>query len=252
MQKGLLIVIFIGIIIAFGVWFFTLQKEMPAIGGERDVNGCLTPAGYGFNENIGACARNFELTPDIERAAKIAVGHVGGGYALTVVSFNSYEEAGAYDITLERGVERERKIVYIRNWKIEVPETVKLFYYNPELDQDSSGNIQCSRDGLVAVPREILKTDTLIEDTIRLLLAGELTPTEASQGITTEYPLSGFSLSKSALKNGVLTLTFEDLENRTGGGSCRVGILWFQIEATVKQFPGVTSVRFLPEELFQP
>ena len=31
-----------------------------------------------------------------------------------------------------------------------------------------------------------------------------------------------------------------------------VAILWFQIEATAKQFSNVTSVRFMPEELFQP
>ncbi|MFN3301828.1 MAG: hypothetical protein ACK413_02260 [Patescibacteria group bacterium] len=36
------------------------------------------------------------------------------------------------------------------------------------------------------------------------------------------------------------------------GGACRVGILWFQIEETAKQFPGVEKVQFLPEEIFQP
>lgn len=42
------------------------------------------------------------------------------------------------------------------------------------------------------------------------------------------------------------------LNNKTNGGSCRAGILWFQIEATAKQFSEVKQVRFLPEELFQP
>jgi len=131
-------------------------------------------------------------------------------------------------------------------------KTVKLYYYNPEQDKDESGNIQCSRDGLVAVEREIPVTKTPIQDTIKLLIAGQLTDTEKSQGITTEYPLEGFSLKGASLKDGVLTLEFEDPNYKTGGGSCRVGILWFQIEATAKQFSEVQKVRFLPEELFQP
>ena len=131
-------------------------------------------------------------------------------------------------------------------------KTVKLYYYNPEQDKDESGNIQCSRDGLVAVEREIPVTKTPIQETIKLLIAGQLTDTEKSQGITTKYPLEGFSLKGASLKDGVLTLEFEDPNYKTGGGSCRVGILWFQIEATAKQFSEVQQVRFLPEELFQP
>lgn len=135
--------------------------------------------------------------------------------------------------------------------KEDVPRTVQLFYYNPEMDKDSTGNILCSRDGLQSVEREVSGIIS-IEDVLRLLLKGELTETEKTQGLTTEYPLSGFELKNSTLENGVLTLTFSDPENKTVGGSCRVGILWFQIEATAKQFPEVSSVRFLPEELFQP
>jgi hypothetical protein len=131
-------------------------------------------------------------------------------------------------------------------------KTVKLYYYNPEKDKDGSGNIQCSRDGLVAVEREIPITGTPIQDTIELLISGQLTKEEKSQGITTEYPLKGFSLKGASLKDGILTLEFEDPNYKTGGGSCRVGILWFQIEATAKQFPEVQEVKFLPEELFQP
>lgn len=130
--------------------------------------------------------------------------------------------------------------------------TVKLYYYNQERDQDETGNLQCSRSGLVAVEREIPITETPIQDTINLLLAGDLTSQEREEGIESEYPLEGFSLKGASLRDGVLTLEFEDVNNKTVGGSCRVGILWFQIEATAKQFEGVSQVRFTPEELFQP
>ena len=80
----------------------------------------------------------------------------------------------------------------------------------------------------------------------------KLTEEERTAGIATEYPLEGLSLKGASLKDGILTLEFNDPSNRTGGGSCRVGILWFQIEATAKQFSEVQQVRFMPEELFQP
>jgi spore germination protein GerM len=106
----------------------------------------------------------------------------------------------------------------------------------------------------VAIEREIPVSKTPIQDTINLLLKGKenLTEADIAQGITTEYPLEGFSLKSASLKDGVLTLEFDDSQNKTVGGACRVGILWFQIEATAKQFSGVKEVHFLPEEIFQP
>jgi len=129
---------------------------------------------------------------------------------------------------------------------------VLLYYYNPENDRDETGNIKCSRDGLVALEREIPISQTPIQDTINLLLEGKLTEEEKFQGITTEYPLGSLKLLGANLEDGVLTLEFEDPLNKTSGGACRVGVLWFQIEATAKQFEEVEGVYFLPEELFQP
>nr|KKS46765.1 MAG: hypothetical protein UV11_C0024G0009 [Candidatus Giovannonibacteria bacterium GW2011_GWF2_42_19] len=130
-------------------------------------------------------------------------------------------------------------------------KNVYLYYYNSEKDKDQSGNVQCSRAGLEPVERAI-SSDNLIIDTVKLLIKGELSQSERAKGITTEYPLPGFELGDLKLDNGVLTLSFNDPQNKSVGGSCRVGILWFQIEATVKQFPEVKSVKFMPEEIFQP
>lgn len=129
--------------------------------------------------------------------------------------------------------------------------TVQLYYYNPNKDREPDGNLKCSRDGLQSVTRTIPLTNTPIQDAVKLLLKGQLT-LEEKNTLTTEFPLPGFELKSASSNSGVLTLTFADPQNKTGGGSCRVGILWMQIEATAKQFPGVTSVRYLPEDLFQP
>lgn len=143
--------------------------------------------------------------------------------------------------------ERRIPVRFIQNQR-----SIQLYYYDSEKDKDGQGNIQCSRQGLVAVDRTIPVTITPIQDAIRLLLKGELTAQERASGVTTEFPLPGVALNGATLRNGQLTLEFTDPQNRTGGGSCRVGILWAQIEATAKQLPEVTSVRFIPEELFQP
>lgn len=138
----------------------------------------------------------------------------------------------------------------------EVPlKKILLYYYNSEKDEDETGNIKCSRDGLMAIEKEIPVSKTPIQDAIKLLLKGKenLSENEKAQGITTEYPLEDFSLSQVNFKeDGTLILSFNDPLSKTSGGSCRVGILWFQIEATAKQFSGVKQVKFLPEELFQP
>lgn len=131
-------------------------------------------------------------------------------------------------------------------------QTVTLYYYNPNIDKDSQGNILCSEKGLVAVSRQIPKTTAPLSEAIRLLLKGTLIAQEKAQGITTEFPLAGVSLTLATITNGTATLTFADPQNNTGGGSCRVTVLWKQIEATAKQFSTVTNVQFKPEELFQP
>jgi spore germination protein GerM len=105
---------------------------------------------------------------------------------------------------------------------------------------------------LVAVERSIPFTSTPIQDAHKLLLKGGLTQAERESGLSTEYPLLGVKLNGAALNNDVLTLNLSDPNNRTQGGSCRVGILRSQIEATARQFSGISRVEFINGELFQP
>ena len=129
---------------------------------------------------------------------------------------------------------------------------VSLYYYNESKDKDASGNIICSSKGLEQVSREMPVTITPIQDSIKLLLRGELTAAERARGISTEFPLLGLALQAASVSGGTLTLTFIDPQNKTSGGSCRISILRAQIEATAKQFNNITQVRFMPEDLSQP
>jgi len=140
--------------------------------------------------------------------------------------------------------------LYYIDGELKAEWPVSLFYYNPNLDKDARGNILCSEKGLVALSR--LMPGATVEMVVNALLEGRLSDEQRAAGLTTEFPLEGFSLSGSRLENNVLTLTFNDPLNKTSGGACRVGILWAQIEKTAKEFTGASEVRFEPEELFQP
>lgn len=130
---------------------------------------------------------------------------------------------------------------------------VQLFYYDPARDTDAQGNIMCSRDGLSAVTREVTGAQPL-RATLDLLLRGELTAAERAEGITTEFPLAGVSIVSVALDahSGEARITLADPQRKLVGGSCRTAVLAAQLSETALQFPGVTSVTFLPEDVFQP
>jgi hypothetical protein len=134
----------------------------------------------------------------------------------------------------------------------EAQKTIKLYYYNSSKDKDTSGNILCSAKGLVAVNRTVPVTITPIQDAIKLLMDGSVTAEESKAGIISNFPLPGVTLQAASLDNEVLTLTFTDPQHSTSGGACKINVLRAQIEATAKQFPGVTSVRIMPATLFQP
>lgn len=129
---------------------------------------------------------------------------------------------------------------------------VSLYYYNKIKDHSLDPSFACAAEAVLPVIREIEHTKTPIQDSINLLLKGELSEAEEQEGFFTEFPLEGFSLKGANLKEGLLVLEFEDADNKTSGGSCRAGLLWAQIEKTAKQFPEVKEVSFIPETLFQP
>ena len=81
---------------------------------------------------------------------------------------------------------------YIYNEKQadETTETqeVKLYFYNPSLDQ-GVGGVQCTNKGLVEVLRTIPKTETPLQDSIRLLLEGRITMRKRRAGLQRNFLL---------------------------------------------------------------
>lgn len=127
-SKSHIILTLLGVVFIGGFLFFLnlSDDDNNIIGGQRDENGCLGPAGYTFVERIGACARDWEIdTEDKRQAAKIAVEHVGFKKGLTVIDVEVLKCPGCFDVSLDR------KIVSLRNWEVSSMDGLDL-----ELEKD--------------------------------------------------------------------------------------------------------------------
>ena len=133
--------------------------------------------------------------------------------------------------------------------------TVKLYYKNYKSDPEV---LNC--EAFDYVERIIPKSSTPLADSIKLLITNQLTSSEKTQGLASEFNTTDPSKKSSAkltlvsatIINGTAKLTLNDPEDFTGGGSCRSGILASQFSKTAKQFPSVNDVVFQPDTLFQP
>lgn len=97
MKWSIIIGSILAVVIVCGVAYFSPAEEK--IGGQRDEHGCLGPAGYSWNENIGACIREWELNTSEKEAAKMAVIHTGQQEGLTVTDVHAIDEG--YNVVLE-------------------------------------------------------------------------------------------------------------------------------------------------------
>ena len=89
--------------------------DNPLIGGDRDEHGCLGAAGYRFDEEIGACIRDWELDEDQGRAAKIAVTSAGLEKP-TVVEVLPDQCPGCFSVSL--AADEDRVKIRLENWQV--------------------------------------------------------------------------------------------------------------------------------------
>lgn len=86
------------------------------VGGERDEHGCLGPAGYAWDEDIGSCTREWELDEGQRRAAKIAVAPLS--YSVTVVEVDASGCPTCFSVHLQRNDNQEELTINLANWEI--------------------------------------------------------------------------------------------------------------------------------------
>lgn len=83
------------------------------IGGERDEHNCLGPAGYSWNEEVGACVREWELDDNQKAAAKVAVAGMDG---YTVTKVDTARCPGCFMVHIEK--DGQRSLVKLDNWEV--------------------------------------------------------------------------------------------------------------------------------------
>ncbi len=99
------------------------------IGGQKDDYGCLGPAGFSYDENVGACVRAWELNESTKNAAKIAVDFVGKEYGLTLVEVITLKCPGCFEVYLS-SAKFEQYSIAITDW---VPSFMEEEVEGPEL-----------------------------------------------------------------------------------------------------------------------
>jgi hypothetical protein len=106
------------------------QNDLPPlIGGQTDEHGCLGPAGYSWDEEIGACIRVWEIAePDVRRVAAVAIDFIGQQENMTVIEVIPAAGKGNYAVTIETGQQdvKRRVTVTVENWEATDSETIKL------------------------------------------------------------------------------------------------------------------------------
>jgi len=174
MKKTLLLASIAIVLIVAGLIFVNRNKEEKIIGGERDKYGCLGPAGYSYNSEIGACARNWELNDGGKiKAATIATADLTkslDSYALTIIEVEVLKCPGCYRILFDK--EQKRYEVNIKDWLVAAAS-----------DDESAINSfeACVEAGYTVTesnPRQCLAGDQTFIET-----AGEIS--EAGEGIAT-------------------------------------------------------------------
>ncbi|MBU0530918.1 MAG: hypothetical protein ABIG32_02055 [Candidatus Uhrbacteria bacterium] len=125
---AIILIMFVGVMISMfrgpkrvePVVYDTSLQEEPLIGGQTDDWGCLGPAGYGYDDGVGACIRVWELDEGARRAAAIAVAQVGWSEGLTVVEAEAVQCEGCYEVRLDIGAEfpKDRVTLSLENWEV--------------------------------------------------------------------------------------------------------------------------------------
>ncbi|MBT3691096.1 hypothetical protein HOG16_02535 [Candidatus Woesearchaeota archaeon] len=116
-MKKITIFVIILILIILGL-LLTVQRrvEVNPVGGERDENGCLGPAGYSYNEDVNACLREWELNENQKDAAKIAVEFLGYEKGITIIEVVSARCPGCFVVEIEKGKDRIK--VTLEDWEV--------------------------------------------------------------------------------------------------------------------------------------
>jgi hypothetical protein len=124
------------------------QIQKP-IGGDKDEHGCLIGAGYSWNEEVGACARAWELDENKTKATKVAIGPLS--FPVTLIEVTAQECEGCFLVQLQRIDNNLPLDIQIENWTISAKsseKTMPRLEWLSELDAREIANASdCAKQG---------------------------------------------------------------------------------------------------------
>ncbi len=114
-NKTLLTLSIITFVILIILLFFFLYEEQP-IGGQRDAYGCLSPAGYTYNETLDVCVREWELNQIDREVIKLILPSTKE-YGLTIINVSKDASClGCFRIKLD--VLGDPRTIGIYSWNL--------------------------------------------------------------------------------------------------------------------------------------
>lgn len=138
------------------------------IGGQRDEHGCLGPAGYSWDPEVGACIRPWELKDaDQKKAAKIAIAPMS--YYVTVTSVEALNCTGCFIVNLQRNDNQNQFEIELENWTYkQAQRTILPANDSPTEDQicasiSSGGAMELKEALIIASASECTKNGALTD-----------------------------------------------------------------------------------------
>jgi len=112
-------------------------------------------------------------------------------------------------------------------------QTLKIYYHDSKIDPEVNN---CQANNFKDIT--LAQSSTPLTDALKYLVD------QIQQENQTDYRdrVNQFELVSAVISDGIATLTFTDPALFTSGGSCRIGILFSQIEKTALQFSAVKKV----------
>ncbi|MGC9310402.1 MAG: hypothetical protein ACP5E4_01615 [Candidatus Aenigmatarchaeota archaeon] len=108
-------------VVIVSIFFLSDVASQEPIGGQTNEYGCLTGAGYSWDDNVCACIRPWELDEGQREAARIAVLPLS--YRVTVIGVDVFRCPGCFEVHLQRNDNGERFSVKLSNWKFQAGDS---------------------------------------------------------------------------------------------------------------------------------
>ena len=110
--KTVFIVLLIIVILSSSILIFAPRQN---IGGARDRFGCLTSAGYSWDDSVGACLREWELNDSQRQAAKFVVAPLS--FPVTIIEVKILGCYNCFNVAYQRNDDQIIIHQELHDWK---------------------------------------------------------------------------------------------------------------------------------------